>query len=719
MEQGRFNQTRAFVRLVLLTIFLFALPSLSTGQEAPRIPRQKPGNAALLGTVHDQTGRPIQDVNVRATNRGSKKVYSVKSNGEGIFRLLDLPAGEYQLSVEGENLKATTQSVTIAEEQIQTLEVRVEVAGGAAPVLNVPSGLPGAPRTPPAPEISSPGAYPGLRTPQPPEATMALPEIVPTDAENFALEPYRWTVAMPAWQRYNKTGEYPYVKSHWYDPFNRNRWKGDYPVFGQDWFFKFTGTSITGFDLRRLPIPSGLGSEQPNSEQFFGKDEEAFVGQTFLFSFDLFRGDTSFKPFDVRFRFTPAVNLNFLQTQERGIVNVNVEAGTNRFDTHVGLQEGFMELKLHDLSPNFDFVSIRAGIQQFTSDFRGFIFSDEQPGVRIFGNLRSNRINYNLAYFYMLEKDTNSGLNTFQPREQQVEVANVYIQDFFAKGYTTEFSFLANQDNPSIHFDTNGFLVRPAPIGSVVIANGIPQPHSIRAYYLGWTGNGHIKRLNISNAFYQALGSDSFNTIAGRHVDIDGQLAALELSVDKDWLRFRGSVFYSSGDGSTQIGASRSGTARGFDSIVDNQHFAGTSFSFFDREGIPLSSTGVALVTPFSLIPDLRSSKEEGQANFVNPGVRVYNLGVDADLTPKLRGFVNASYLQFDHTQPLQLVLFQPSLSRSIGMDYGLGINYRPPLSENIVLTTGVSALVPGTGYREIYNSKTLLSGFVGLRLQF
>ena len=200
-----------------------------------------------------------------------------------------------------------------------------------------------------------------------------------------------------------------------------------------------------------------------------------------------------------------------------------------------------------------------------------------------------------------------------------------------------------------------------------------PNRTPIRAYYLGWTGNGHIKRLNISNAFYQALGmtaSTPLPAVTSTSMDSSQRWSCRSI---RTGCAFAGSVIYSSGDGSTQIGASRSGTARGFDSIVDNQHFAGTSFSFFDREGIPLSSTGVALVTPFSLIPDLRSSKEEGQANFVNPGLRLYNLGVDADLTPKLRGFVNASYLQFDHTQPLQLVLFQPSLRRSIGMDFGVG----------------------------------------------
>ena len=716
MVRRSFCRVHAWRCPVLLVVCVFVLRGPGIGQET-RIPRQQPRNAALLGTVHNQDGRPVPGVTVRAVHRATSKPYTTTSDAEGIFRLSDLPAGEYALSVQVEGVESTPARLALSAGQIQSRNIRVETTLSPIP-LNGPSGLPGAARSLPVTDVSSGSVYPGMRSPQS-ESPLALPEFVPTPDDNFSLEPYRWTVAMPAWKRYKTPGDYPYVRSHWYDPFNRNRWKGDYPILGQQWFLKFTGTSFTDFDLRRLPTPSGLGSQNPNGQQFFGGDQQTSVGQTFLFSFDLFRGDTSFRPIDFQIRFTPAVNLNFLQTQERGIVNVNVEAGTNRFDAHAGLQEGFFELKLHDLGPNFDFVSVRGGIQQFTSDFRGFIFSDEEPGVRVFGNLRSNRINYNLAYFFMLEKDTNSHLNTFAARDQQVEVANVYIQDFLTKGYTTELSFLANQDNPSIKFDTNGFLVRPAPIGSVVIANGIPQPHSIRSYYLGWTGNGHIKRLNMSNAFYQALGYDTFNTIAGRRVNINGQLAALELSIDKDWLRFRSSVFYTSGDSSTRIGASRSDTARGFDSILDDQHFAGTSFSFWDRESIPLSSTGVALVTPSSLIPDLRSSKFQGQSNFVNPGVRLYNVGVDADLTPKLRGFVNASYLQFDHTQPLQLVLFQPSISRSIGMDFGAGVNYRPPLSENIVLTTGIDALVPGTGYKEIYNPQTLLSGFAGLRFQF
>jgi hypothetical protein len=701
-------------------ILALCLCSILAAQEERRIPRQQPRGAALLGTILDQNGNAIFGAVVSATNVVTNQRFTANSNGEGIFRLNDLPTGDYRIEIAAEGATSTPQELRLQASEMQVVSIQLEVQPDLPPSAKGPNGFPGPARAPEGLASVAMAPYPGLRNPQPSEVTGLVAEVMPSDEDNFSPEPYRWTVVMPAWQRYPRDpGDYPYVKRHWYDPFNLNRAKGDYPVIGQDWFFNFTGTSLTGFDLRRLPVPSGLGSERPNSPQFFGHDEQFAFGQTFLFSFNLSRGDTSFKPVDYQIKFTPAVNLNYLQTQERGLVNANVEAGTTRFDSHLGLQEGFFELKLHDLSPNFDFVSIRAGIQEFNSDFRGFIFVDEQPGVRLFGNLRSNRINYNLAWFYMLEKDTNSGLNTFEPRYQEVEVANVYIQDFLTKGYTTQFSFHANQDRPTIHFDTNGFLVRPAPIGSVVIQNGIPKPHEIHSYYLGWTGNGHIRCLNISNAFYQALGTDSFNTIAGRPVDINAQFGALELSVDRDWLRFRGAVIYSSGDSSTKIGPARSATATGFDSIVDNQHFAGTAFSFFDREGIPLSSTGVALVTPFSFIPDLRSNKEEGQANFVNPGLRLFNLGLDADITPKMRGFVNASYLQFDHVQPLQLVLFQPAIHRPIGWDFGVGASYRPPLSENIVLTGGISALVPGQGYIDVYNSRTLLSGFAGLRLQF
>jgi Carboxypeptidase regulatory-like domain len=700
-------------------ILLGANALIGETAQMQRIPGQQPRPrlAALLGTAIDQDGQPAIGITVTATNRATSQQFTATTDSEGIFRFRDLPAGDYQVVGGGPGYSANSPVlVTLSPGGIQQASLSLQRSNEAA----TPSGrgaIPGG-NAAITPE-TLPSVYPGLRAPQPEiPAVNTTAETVPSDSTLFSPEAYRWNVEMPEWKRYNKDGEFPYTHSHWYDPFDRNKLKGDYPIFGQRWFFNFTGTSETGVDVRRLPVPSGVSVEQPGETQFFGRGEQAFAAQTFFLSFDLSRGDTSFRPADFRIRFTPAIDLNFLQTRERGLVNINVQDGTNRFDTHTGLQEGFVEVKLRDLSPNFDFVSVRAGIQQFNSDFRGFIFSENQPGIRVFGNLRSNRINYNLAYFYFLEKDTNSELNTFSSRHQQVYIGNVYIQDFFAKGYTTEFSFHYNRDDPTIHFDDNGFLVRPAPIGAVV-NNGI-QTHGIHAYYLGWASNGHIRRLNVSHAFYQALGHDTFNTIAGRRVDINARLGALELSVDKDWMRFRTSFLYQSGDGDNRTGMSRTdGTAHGFDTIVNDTHFAGGVFSFFDNEGIRLTSTGIALTSPGSLLVNMRSNKFEGQANFVNPGLFLYNAGADFNLRPKLRAFVNANYLRFDRTEPLELVLFQQPIRHSIGTDVGIGIEYRPPLTENIVFTAGVSSLVPGIGFEQIFNDKTLISAVLGLKFQF
>ena len=250
-----------------------------------------------------------------------------------------------------------------------------------------------------------------------PGQEIVTPEILPPSQEVFLEMPDRWNVAMPEWNRYGRSGEYPYVRaSHWWDPFNRNRLKGDEPIFGQQTFLNITATSDTSLDERRVPSTSNISSAQPGSIDYFGKGEQFALSQTFRFSFDLFHGDTSFRPVDWRIQVTPAVNVNYLDVRELGIVNVDVRDGTTRLEAHSGLQEAFAEYKIHDLSPNYDFLSVRAGIQGFSSDFRGFLFVDEQPGVRVFGNLHSDRWEYNAAYFNLLEKG-------YEQRPQHVRAA--------------------------------------------------------------------------------------------------------------------------------------------------------------------------------------------------------------------------------------------------------------------------------------------------------
>lgn len=493
------------------------------------------------------------------------------------------------------------------------------------------------------------------------------------------------------------------VEGRWYDPYNQNLLKGDYPILGQNTFLLLTATADNLAEVSRLPTPSGVSSVGMQRGQFFGQGERFLSLNNLRLSVELYRGQVAFRPRDWEIRVTPVFNFNYLALLENNGVNVNVRRGANRTDRQLAFQELFAEKRLFTLSDNFDFASFRGGIQRFSSDFRSFIFSDFNLGARLFGSFHSSRYQYNLAYFYLLEKDTNSELNTvFQDRQQAVAVANLYRQDLFTLGYTGQLSFHFNYDRPSIYFDTNGFPVRPAVIGTV-------QPHAIKAYYLGWTGDGHWGRFNVSHAFYQVFGRDTFNQLANRPITINAQMAALELSLDQDWKRYRVSAFYASGDPQPM-----DNVGQGFDTIVDQTAFAGGPFSFWNLQTIRLM--GVNLVGKNSLLPSLRGSKLEGQANFVNPGLLLFNLAMDAELTPKLKLILNGNYLRFVNTLSVQQFINQARINNDLGIDYGLGLIYRPFLNNNAIFTLSATALTPLSGFSSIYqSSQTLFSVFTSL----
>lgn len=392
----------------------------------------------------------------------------------------------------------------------------------------------------------------------------------------------------------------------------------------------------------------------------------------------------------------------------RGKKDFNGTRYTIRQRDFFALQEAFGEFHLSDLTDNYDFFSSRWGIQPFVSDFRGFIFADTNLGIRIFGNYDNNRLSYNLVYFNMREKDTYSELNTFDSRKQHVLIANIFKQDFIWKGYTSQFSFHMNIDGGGTHYDKNGFLTRPLILGTVndnesyLGSDGTLKDHDVRAYYLGWTGDGHIGRLNITNAFYYVFGEDEANGLAGRRTDISAAMAAVELSYDRDWIRFKLSGLYATGDSDPT-----DGKATGFDTILDHPFFIGGPFSWYVHQGFNLAGTGVNFKQRDSLIPNLRTSKTEGQSNFVNPGVAIVGFGIDADVTPKLRAFFNANYIWMNETKPIEVALQTNKLRSELGLDLSLGIKYRPLLTENIVFSAGMGVFFPGAGYRDIYRRNT------------
>src|SRR2546423_6890814 len=536
-----------------------------------------------------------------------------------------------------------------------------------------------------------------------PRRTKLHYEAYPESAQGEGLLPgsqpetNRWFIGFGRWKRYaDPSTETPYQSElRLWHPYLQSKFKADAPIFGQDIFLNITAEDFFQFEARKLPTPSGVSADRSNSSEFFGRGDQLFYSNDFSIGIDLFKGETAFKPVEWALRILGVYNHNHIDVEERNVVNPNPQNGTTREKEFFALQEAFGEIHLRDLSSNYDFISSRIGIQPFVSDFRGFIFNDTNLGVRIFGNYDNNRWQYNVAAFDMLEKDTYSDLNEFNRRDQQIYVANVFRQDLIWKGYTGELTFLANFDGASRHYDKNGFITRPAPIGTVA-------DHYVQAYYLGWTGDGHIGWLNIDPAFYPGFGEDGLNGIAGRRVEISAQMAGPELSTDKDWQRHKFSIFYGSGAHN-----SANSHATRFDTGLDRPFFIGGPFRFFSHQGFNLGGTSVNFKQRDSLAIDFRTSKSEGQSNFVNPGVFIVGYGLDADITPKLRGFVNANYIRTIDTATTELVLFTNHANNDFGLDFSLGFQWRPLLTDNIILTAGAGFFVPRQGYKEIYRTNT------------
>jgi hypothetical protein len=125
------------------------------------------------------------------------------------------------------------------------------------------------------------------------------------------------------------------------------------------------------------------------------------------------------------------------------------------------------------------------------------------------------------------------------------------------------------------------------------------------------------------------------------------------------------------------------------------------------RQGFNLAGTAVNLKQRNSLVPNLRTSKTQGQANFVNPGIFIYSLGLEIDTTPKLKTLLNANYIRLADTDTIKTALLTDKARPEMGWDLSIGWQYRPLLTDNVILSGGFGALIPGSGFRDIYRRGT------------
>ena len=480
------------------------------------------------------------------------------------------------------------------------------------------------------------------------------------------------------------------------DPYNRNPLKADRPLFG-DWFFNTLVIADSIYETRDIPTPVGASSTLNSSGlDIFGDGFQTLAAQILATEFVYYKGNTVFKPPDHEFRLTLAFNYNRTVLEEIQGVNADPRDGDDRNDRHLGVQAAFYDKHLRNVSDRYDFDSFRIGVQPFSSDFRGFLFQDNQFGARLFGIRDDNKWQYNLAWFRRIEKDTNSGLNDISKglREDDVFVANVTRQDWPVLGFFSQGTILynRNREDDEFYFNNNDFIERPASLGR-------ETPRGYDIVYLGYNTDGHIDRLNLTTSAYYAFGNVSPGVFVDEDVDVSAGFFAAELSADFDWIRPRVSFMYASGDDNAF-----DDTATGFDAVFENPQFAGGETSYWNRQAVPLVGGGrVALSGRNSFLNALRSSKEEGQSNFTNPGLLLFGIGVDMDILPELRLSANINSLFFDETAVLEAARNQTDIDEAIGTDISLSLIYRPWFTQNIVLRASYATLLPGDGFDALF----------------
>ncbi len=525
---------------------------------------------------------------------------------------------------------------------------------------------------------------PGERPPRilpPIEESEALPDpnrsgglkaVLPASLPTVAPERYDAQAPTALIDRWRLIDSLGLVEERWYDSYHPSTIKGDRPwrvtADGKRQFLSLTITNNSTTELRRLPaLIDGAALSQ------------RFWQQSLIASLDYQQGNTTFQPPDWSLRFTP-VSLSSYLTVPDGT------GRSHRIDSFLGVQELYGDHFLRTVSPRYDFDSLRIGIQPLSSDFRGFLFQDNQLAARLYGTRDGNRWQYNLVYVKRLAENAASGLNDLaaKPRNEDIVLANVYRQDWPVQGFNAQ-ALVAHVEN------------RERRVG-----------HGVS--YIAANGDGHLGWLNLTASMSLAAGRQHQSLTAAEARTVLAGFAAAEASIDRDWLRYRLSALYQSGDGDPD-----DDLATGYDAIAENPIFAGADTAYWSRQSLPFAG-GRRLSSRNGLLNGLRSTADAPTANFENPGLLLAGLGSDADLTPTLRLSTNVNHLWFERTATLSRLANTRVASNDIGWDLSCAAIWRPFFTQNVVLRLSGAWLIPGDGLRAAYPDSagySLLGNFI------
>ena len=515
--------------------------------------------------------------------------------------------------------------------------------------------------------------------------------------------PERWNLPLPDWDRYGVRGDYPYVERPLVgsvQPEQARRATTRSSASGRSSTSPASATRCSrGATCRRRAASAPSGPAARSSSAAAASTCRSRRSAT---SFDLFRGDTVFRPIDWRVRFAPAYSLNFVNLSEYNGVNADVRredtrarppprrAGALRREEALRHRPS---LRLH-LGPRRH-PGVHLRLPRLHGRARG------ARRARCSARSKSSRIEYNAGglrpagegHQQRLQRDAPpppAGLHRQRLRPGLPD-ARLHAVVQLPRQPTTAASCTTTR---------NGFLVRPAPIGVHRHQRGHrPTTSARRATATSAAGTSATPSTRRSATRATTRSPRSASTSTRRWARWSCRSTRTGCGS-----RARRSSPSGDGDPSDDKGARLRRDPRHPELRRRRRSASGTARGCASRRPAPASSRRV------SLLPTLRTNKDEGQPNFVNPGVFLLN-GAG-----RRRPDAEAARVRHHQLHPLPA---RPSrwrrcssrrrFARTSASTTAAAFSYRPPLSDNIVIIGGVQAMKLGQGLKDIYERSCLL----------